>query len=218
METNLFVLGERNSIANQFLFELRHTEVQKDRMRFRKNLERLGELLAYEVSRKLAYTSRTVRTPLGELSMKVLEEEPLLITVLRAGIPFHQGFLNVFDRADCGFIGAYRNEKEEGMITVNVDYLSVPDVTAKPVVIIDPMLATGQSVLGAYKLLISKGKPSHIFVASVVAAPEGIDLLRRSLALPFSLWTCALDEKLNSSFYIIPGLGDAGDLSYGVKR
>ena len=218
METDLFVLAERNSIANQFLFELRDTDLQKDRMRFRKNLERLGELLAYEVSRRLTYESKIVKTPLGELSMPVLKENPLLITILRAGVPFHQGFLNIFDGADCGFIGAYRNEMSGGMITVNVDYLSVPEVTGKQVVLIDPMLATGQSVLDAQKLLVSKGMPAHLFIASVVAAPEGMRLLRESLTLPFSLWTCAVDEKLNSSFYIVPGLGDAGDLSYGAKR
>lgn len=216
METNLFILGERDSIANQFLFELRDTTIQKDRMRFRRNLERLGELLAYEVSRKLVYESKRVRTPLGELSMHLPREHPLLITILRAGLPFHHGFLNVFDRADCGFIGAYRNEHENA-VTVNIDYMSVPEVEGKQVILIDPMLATGRSVLDAQKLILSRGTPVHVFIVSVVAAPEGIQMLRENLTLPFSLWTCAVDEKLNAAFYIVPGLGDAGDLSYGNR-
>lgn len=216
MGDNVFVLGERNSIANNFLCELRDESLQKDRMRFRKNLERLGELLAYEVSKELAYQPKVIRTQFGELSLPVLREDPLLITILRAGIPFHQGFLNIFDRADCGFIGAYRNEGDE-RVTISVDYFSVPDVDGKQVVLVDPMLATGRSVLDAQKLLSSKGTPAHVYIVSVIAAPEGIRLLKENLVLPFSLWTCAVDEKLNSSFYIVPGLGDAGDLSYGTR-
>jgi len=216
MCNNLFILTEQLSIAGQFLVELRDAVLQKDRMRFRRNLERLGEILAYEISKKLSYESKIVKTPLGELSAQVLIEHPLLITVLRAGIPFHQGFLNVFDHADCGFIGAWRTEKEEE-VRINMDYISVPAVHQKPVVLIDPMLATGRSVLAALKQLQSKGTPTHIYIVSVVAAPEGIQLLRENITLPYSLWTCAVDEKLNSSFYIVPGLGDAGDLSYGVR-
>lgn len=217
MGDNLFVLGERNSIANVFLSELRDAVLQKDRMRFRKNMERLGELLAYEVSKQLSFESRIVRTPLGEIAIQVLKEYPLLITILRAGIPFYQGFLNIFDRSDSGFIGAYRNESG-GAVTVNVDYLSVPPVQGRAIVLVDPMLATGRSILDAQSMLLSKGTPSHLFVVSVVAAPEGIRLLRENLTLPFSLWTCAVDERLDSSFYIVPGLGDAGDLSFGIKH
>jgi uracil phosphoribosyltransferase len=217
MEDNLFVLGERHSIANQFLAELRDAALQKDRMRFRKNLERLGGILAYEISQKLSYRSTIVKTPLGELPMHVLQESPLLITILRAGIPFHHGFLDLFDEADCGFIGAFRNENGKA-VTVNIDYVSLPPLDKKTLVLIDPMLATGRSVLDAQKLLMSKGTPSHVHIVSVVAAPEGIQLLKENLQLPYSLWTCAVDEKLNSSFYIVPGLGDAGDLSYGVKH
>ena len=216
MDTKLFILDERVSIANQFLFELRDNNLQKDRMRFRRNLERLGELLAYELSRKLPFQSKTVTTPLGDLSMQLPRELPLLITILRAGIPFHQGFLNVFDGADCGFIGAFRNE-EESAVTVQADYTSLPAVSGKQVILIDPMLATGKSVLEAQKLILSKGKPAHLYIVLVVAAPEGIKMLTENLTLPFSLWTCAVDEKLNAAFYIVPGLGDAGDLSYGVR-
>jgi uracil phosphoribosyltransferase len=217
MEPKPFILSEHNSIANHFLFELRDVEVQKDRMRFRKNLERLGMILAYEVSKELSFYAHEVKTPLGNAAVNVLNEFPVLITILRAGIPFHQGFVNVFDQADCGFIGAYRSENGEEL-NINIEYMSVPPVEGRPVILIDPMLATGRSVLDAQRLLLSKGTPSHLFIVSVVAAPEGVQLLNEKLTLPFSLWTCALDEKLNSSFYIVPGLGDAGDLSYGIKE
>lgn len=216
MNTKVFVLGESRSIGNQFLSELRDASKQKDRMRFRRNMERLGEILAYEISKELSYELRPVKTSLGQSSVPVLQEYPVLITIMRAGIPFHQGFLNVFDHADSGFIGAYRNENSE-MITVNIDYLSVPDFHGKPVILIDPMLATGRSVLDAHKLLLSKGTPSHLYIVSVVAAPEGLRLLNENISFPYSLWTCAVDEKLNSSSYIVPGLGDAGDLSFGTK-
>ena len=216
MIDNVFVLSEQQSIANVFLSELRDRSLQKDRMRFRKNMERLGELLAYEVSKTLSYHEKKIQTPLAESSLQMLKEYPVLITILRAGIPFHQGFLNVFDRADSGFIGAYRNESAE-VLTITVDYMSIPSVDGKAVVLIDPMLATGRSVLDAHKLLLKRGTPTHIYIVSVVAAPEGIRLLKDNLSSPYSLWTCAVDEKLNSSFYIVPGLGDAGDLSYGSK-
>lgn len=217
MDNNLFNLSEKRSVANQFLSELRDEALQKDRMRFRRNLERLGEILAYEISKKLAYESKAVKTPLGQLSIEVLRQNPVLITILRAGLPFHLGFLNVFDQSDSGFIGAWRNEHVKN-VKVNVDYVSLPAVDGRPVILIDPMLATGQSLLNAEKQLLLKGTPSHLFIVSVVAAPEGIKLLKENITLPHSLWTCALDEKLNSTFYIVPGLGDAGDLCYGVRE
>lgn len=216
MGNNLFILGATDSIANEYLFAMRDAVQQKDRFRFRKNLERLGEILAYELSKRLSFVGRTVTTPLGKVSMNVLETDPVLITILRAGVPFQQGFLNFFDKSDCGFIGAYRQEGQE-QVRVSVDYVSIPPVNGKPVVLIDPMLATGRSVLQAEKVLLSKGTPAHVYIVSVVAAPEGIQLLRQHLTLPHSLWTCAVDEKLDENAYIVPGLGDAGDLSYGVR-
>ena len=216
MDKNLFILSEQPTVANQFLRELRDVTLQQDRMRFRRNLERLGEIMAYEISRKLAYESKTIKTPLGETSIQVVKDTPIIITVLRAGLPFHQGFLHVFDQSDSGFIGAWRNE-DANDLKVNVDYVSLPTVAGKPVILVDPMLATGQSVLNAVKQLLTKGTPSHIFIVSVVSAPEGLRLLRENLTTSYSVWTCALDEKLNSSFYIVPGLGDAGDLCYGMK-
>jgi uracil phosphoribosyltransferase len=216
MDKNLFNLSEQPTVANQYLRELRDATLQKDRMRFRRNLERLGEIMAYEISKKLTYESKTVKTPLGDTSINVVKDTPVLVTVLRAGLPFHEGFLHVFDHADSGFIGAWRNE-DVNNLKINVDYVSLPTVAGKPLILIDPMLATGQSVLNAVKQLVTKGTPSHIFIVSVVSAPEGLHLLRENLTLPYSVWTCALDEKLNSSFYIVPGLGDAGDLCFGLK-
>ena len=217
MDNNLFILSERRSVGNHFISELRDAGGQGDRMRFRRNLERLGEILAYEISKMLPYESKEVVTPLGTSTIELLEEQPVLITILRAGIPFHHGFLNVFDHADSGFIGAWRTE-DVNDLHVNIDYVSLPSVQGKAVILIDPMLATGQSTLNAQKQVLAKGTPSHLFIVSVVAAPEGIKLLKENITLPYSLWTCALDEKLNSSFYIVPGLGDAGDLCYGVKE
>lgn len=215
MGDNLFVLSERQSIANQFLYELRDRKVQTDRMRFRRNMERLGEILAYEISKELAYRSTAIETPLGQVDLPLLTDQPALITILRAGIPFHHGFLNFFDHADSGFIGAFRNEGEA--ITVTVDYASLPPLDGRTIILIDPMLATGRSIVDAYKLLLRKGTPRHVYIVSVVAAPEGIGLVKSNLSTPYSLWTCAVDEKLNSSYYIVPGLGDAGDLSFGLK-
>jgi uracil phosphoribosyltransferase len=217
MDDNVFVLNTHPSVANHFLSELRDTVLQKDRMRFRRNMERLGEILAYEISKRLPFESKTVTTPLGKSSIDLLTAHPLLISILRAGLPFHQGFLNIFDRADSGFIGAYRKEGASTM-TINIEYTSIPPVQGRSVILIDPMLATGRSVLNAQKLLLAKGTPAHLYIVSVVAAPEGLRLLKGNLTLPYSLWTCAVDEKLNSSFYIVPGLGDAGDLSYGIRE
>ena len=217
MKNKPFVLSDKHSVANHFLSELRDASLQRDRMRFRRNMERLGEILAYEVSKSFVYQQRTVRTPLGETSIPVLHEYPVLITILRAGIPLHQGFLNIFDQADSGFIGAYRDEATSS-VAINIDYVSLPSIDGRPVILVDPMLATGRSVLEAQKLLLTKGTPSHLYIVSVVAAPEGISLLNENLSSSCSLWTCAVDEKLNSSFYIVPGLGDAGDLSFGIRH
>ena len=213
----LFNLSEQNSIANQFLFELRDESIQRDRMRFRKNIERLGELMAYEVSKRLAYIPRQVKTPLGTLDIDLLARQPVLLTIMRAGLPFLQGFLNFFDLADSGFIGAYRQEDEKGL-AIELDYVSTPDLTGKDVILVDPMLATGRSVIDSLNLVLKKGTPSHVHVVALIAAPEGIRYVQEHLSIAHSLWVCALDEKLNDLFYIVPGLGDAGDLSYGKRN
>ena len=212
----VFILNKGNSIANQFLIELRDTDIQQDRMRFRKNMERLGEIMAYEVSRKLAYKPHDVITPLGKSSTHILKEQPVLITILRAGIPFFQGFINYFDQADAGFIGAYRKE-DANNLTIKLEYLATTDLKDKTIILIDPMLATGRSVMDTVTAIVRNGKPYHLHIVSLVAAPEGIRHIEQNLKLPFSLWTCAVDEGLNQQYYIVPGLGDAGDLSYGGK-
>lgn len=212
----VFVLNDQNSIANQFLFELRDASIQHDRLRFRRNMERLGEILAYELSKKLDYTAREAVTPLGKKGIHVIQEQPVMITILRAGLPFFQGFVNFFDRADCGFIGAFRKE-DEHHLTIKLEYIATTSLNDKVVILIDPMLATGRSVVDSVNAMLRNGKPAHLHIVSLVAAPEGIEYLKENLALPFSLWTCAIDEKLDHRYYIVPGLGDAGDLSYGDK-
>lgn len=211
----IFILNHQNSIANQFLVELRDSGIQKDRMRFRKNMERLGEILAYEVSKELKYTTSSTTTPLGSVRSNVFTEQPVLITILRAGLPFFQGFINFFDQADCGFVGAFRQEGEK--LTIKLDYVATTRVDQKTVILIDPMLATGRSLLDSLQAILKNGTPQYVHIVSLVSAPEGIAYLQQNCPIPFSLWTCAVDEKLNHQFYIVPGLGDAGDLSYGIK-
>ncbi len=212
----LTVLNKQHSIANHYLLELRDKTIQQDRERFRRNVERLGELMAYEISKKLSYQSTSVQTPLGTSSVDVLKEKPVLITVLRAGIPYFNGFQNYFGQSDCGFIGAYRKESSDNL-TIKLDYIATPTLEGRTVILIDPMLATGQSVVKSVNALIEHGSPSHLHVAALVAAPEGISYLKEHLRMSYDVWTWALDEKLNDQSYIVPGLGDAGDLSFGEK-
>jgi len=214
----MFILNQNNSIANHYLAELRDVHVQKDRMRFRKNLERLGEILAYEVSKKLPYSSVSVSSPFGEVETPLLKDQPIIIAVLRAALPFYQGVLNVFDQSDSGFIGAYRNEgKDESEIEITLNYLAAPDLTGKTIIMVDPMLATGKSFLKSIRALKGNGIPKQIEVVSAIAAPEGIQHIQENLELPHRFWIGAVDEKLNQQSYIIPGLGDAGDLAFGSK-
>jgi uracil phosphoribosyltransferase len=214
---DVFVLSEQNSVANHFLAELRDVNQQGDRLRFRTNMIRLGEIMAYEISKKMSYQSANVQTPLKATQMQLLKEKPILLTVLRAGLPYFQGFLNYFDSADAGFIGAYRKEGKEE-ISIELDYMAMPSLENRQVILIDPMLATGFSFIRSINELAKFGRPSHIFIASLVAAPEGIKRIADSLKVPFSLFTVAVDEKLNTESYIEPGLGDAGDLSFGKKK
>jgi uracil phosphoribosyltransferase len=211
----MFVLNSQDSIANQFMLQLRDAAFQVDRMRFRKNMERLGEIMAYELSKKLVYSAKETVTPLGKTVISV-PQHPVLITILRAGLPFFQGFNNFFDEADCGFIGAFRKE-DEHHLTIKLEYVATSSLADKVVILIDPMLATGRSVIDSVEAIVRNGKPAHLHVVSLVSAPEGIEHLKANLKLPFTLWTCAVDEKLNHQYYIVPGLGDAGDLSYGAK-
>ena len=213
-------LGEGNSIVNNFISELRNIDIQNDRFRFRKNLERLGEIFAYEISRTLEYKSETVVTPLGSLEMNVLKEQPVLATILRAGLPMHQGFLNIFDQADNSFIAAHRKYDKNENYDINIEYYSTADFNDKVLVIIDPMLSTGESLVRCLNDLVSDDMmPKEIHVANVLASRDGIEYLNRSLNhLNITVWVGAIDEELTAKAYIVPGLGDAGDLAYGRKE
>jgi uracil phosphoribosyltransferase len=212
----IFILNQNHSIANHMLRELRDKNIQQDRQRFRRNVEKLGSILAYEISRKLTYHPELLETPLGKSVVQVLDRQPALITVLRAGLPFFQGFLDFFDRADCGFIGAFREEGEED-ISISLNYAASPSLEGRNVIMIDPMLATGKSFVKSVKTLLTYGRPAHIHIAALVSAPEGVSYIDKNIELPYTIWTCALDDRLDERSYIVPGLGDAGDLCYGEK-
>ncbi len=213
-----FVLRETNSVANHFLAEMRDLEIQKDRSRFRKNLERVGELLAYELSKELNYSPHTVQTPLGQSSTHFIDDELVLITILRAGVPFYQGFLNFFDKFPSGFIGAYRRPEEEGKeIEIQLDYVSTPHLDGKVLILVDPMLATGKSLIKSLQALTRFGRPKFTHIASVISAPEGIEYVENNMVGDYKIWTGAVDKRLNQKAYIVPGLGDAGDLAFGPK-
>jgi uracil phosphoribosyltransferase len=210
-------LGEQHSVANEFLRSLRDKGIQQDRQRFRRNMERLGEIMAYEISKKMEFHSTPVHTPLGVATISLLVQKPVLVTVLRAGLPYFQGFLSYFDQSDCGFIGAYRDEHGKDQITINLEYMATSALKGRELIVIDPMLATGKSFIRAVNALRKNGEPSHVHIASLVATPEGVDYVQNNITVPHTLWTFAVDEKLNAQFYIVPGLGDAGDLSFGNK-
>lgn len=215
----MFILNQSKSIANQFLSELRDIHVQKDSMRFRKNLERLGEIMAYEVSKSLTYQNKEIKTPLQTTNLPVLAEQPVLIGILRAALPFFQGFLNFYDQSESGFVGAYRQEKKMEGEELEIDFLyqAAPSIEGKEVILIDPMLATGKSYVTTIEHLLRNGKPKKIHIVSVIGAPEGVAHISENTKIPIQFWICAMDEKLNDQAYILPGLGDAGDLSFGEK-
>lgn len=215
----MFVLAKENSIALQFLSEVRDIHIQHDRWRFRKNLERLGEIMAYEISKSLDYQEININTPLAESQAKKLKEKPVLISVLRAAIPFYQGFSNYFDQADSGFVGAYRKPEKAGDKEVEIEFLyqAAPNLEGREVILIDPMLATGKSFVKTIHNLLQNGTPKIIHIACLIAAPEGVSYIQNNINVPYRLWLGALDEKLDDKFYIVPGLGDAGDLCFGDK-
>lgn len=212
----MFVLNETLSIGNNFLAELRDAQIQLDSMRFRKNLERLGELFAYEISKQLEYVDTEFETPLGSVIVPVLKEQPVLATILRAGLPLHQGLLNVFDRADSAFIAAYRKASKDDGFVIQSEYITTPDLTGKTVILADTMLATGQSMVLCCKELIAQYSIKELHIVSVIASVEGLNYVRASLPKA-KLWLGAVDEELTTKAYIVPGLGDAGDLAYGAK-
>lgn len=211
-------LGKGNSIFNHFLAEIRNVDVQNDSMRFRRNLERLGEIFAYEISKTLEYEEREINTPLGSVNMNLLKEKPVLATILRAGLPLHQGLLNYFDDSVSAFISAFRKSHRDGSFEIQIDYMSAPNLENKTLIIADPMIATGQSMVLSYEELLTNGQPKHTHFVSVIASSEGLEYLQKELS-PHNctLWVGAVDDELTAQSYIVPGLGDAGDLAYGAK-
>lgn len=212
-------LGEHNSLLNQFMAEIRDQIIQRDSMRFRKNMERVGEIMAYEISKKMEFQTAEVQTPLGIAEVPVLTQQPVVASILRAGLPIHQGFLNFFDKAENAFISAYRKYDKDGTFQINFEHISGPSMEGKEVILVDPMLATGSSMVLAYKALLQKGTPKHTHIVSVIASKEGIEYMHKNIVVKkFTLWTCAVDDELTVKSYIVPGLGDAGDLAYGCKE
>lgn len=211
-------ISKNNSILNHFLAQIRDVTIQKDSMRFRKNIERIGEIMAYELSKTLDYKAIDVQTPLGIKNTTTIADNVVLCSILRAGLALHTGFLNVFDDAENGFVSAYRNHpNNDDYFEILVEYQAAPSFENKNLILIDPMLATGQSIVAVLNKLHLEQKPKEIHIAVVIAAPEGIAFLEKNLPANCHLWVAALDEKLNEKNYIIPGLGDAGDLAYGSK-
>jgi uracil phosphoribosyltransferase len=204
------------SILCDWVAELRDTSIQTDRMRFRRNLERIGEIAGYEISRQLPYEEREVQTPLGIASSKMLKSQPVLATILRAGLPLHQGLLNVFDKADNAFISAYRKHDADGSFEISMSYITSPELDNRTLILSDPMLATGSSMVKTIQLLRSEGNPADIHIVTAIACTVGIEYLRRALPT-CKIWCGAVDDELTAKGYIVPGLGDAGDLSYGNK-
>jgi len=209
-------LSLQYSILCDWIGELRDLELQSDRMRFRRNLERIGEVAAFEISRQLAYEEKEIQTPLGISNCKVLKDQPVLATILRAGLPLHQGLLNVFDRADNAFISAYRKHHRDGSFEISLDYVSCPDLENRVVIISDPMLATGSSLVKTIQFLREEGHPAEIHVVVAIACTVGIEYVQRTEP-HIKIWCGAIDEELTAKGYIVPGLGDAGDLAFGTK-
>ncbi len=213
----MFVLTETNSIANQFLGELRDSHIQKDSMRFRNNLERLGEIFAYEISKNINYQKQSILSPLGEKTTYLPAQEVVLVTILRAGLPLHQGLLRIFDKAENAFIGAYRGKHDDKeSFEIEMDYISSPDIHGKILIICDPMLATGKSIEKAYHAMLRFGIPAKTHIVSAIASRRGVRFIQARLP-QCRLWIGDIDDELNSKSYIIPGLGDAGDLAFGGK-
>jgi len=218
MSSNVTNLSLQNSVLSQFMAEIRGQLVQADRLRFRRNLERVGEILAYEISKTLAFQNQTIATPLADAECQVLQEHPVLATILRAGLPLHQGLLNYFDHAENTFISAFRvHHEDDDDFEVEVKYLASPDLEGRTVILCDPMLATGTSMVLAYQALLQRGTPAKIHVASVIASEQGVRFVQENLPSETHIWCGAIDKELTARSYIVPGLGDAGDLAYGKK-
>lgn len=214
----IHILSENNSVLNHFLGQIRNVNVHNDSMRFRRNIERIGEIMAYELSKELHYSTVEIQTPLGIKKTTEIKDQLVLCSILRAGLPLHMGFLNYFDNAENGFVSAYRHHpNNDSYFEIKVEYQAIADINDKNLLLIDPMLATGQSIVAVFNRLMERGTPKEIHIAVTIAAPEGIAYLEKHLPHNCHLWIAALDEKLDEKSYILPGLGDAGDLAFGEK-
>lgn len=211
-------LAKQDSVLSQFIAEIRDVEIQKDSLRFRKNLERIGGIFAYEISKTLSYESTSTTTPLGIADTRRLVKQPVVATILRAGLPMHTGILNYFDAAENAFISAYRRHHKDNSFEVHLDYMACPDIADKTLIVCDPMLASGTSMVMACKELLKKGTPAHLHIVVAIASTEGLDYLNKHLPIRnYTVWCGAVDEELTAQAFIVPGLGDAGDLAYGSK-
>ena len=212
------ILSTGNSLLHHFVAELRDVEIQNDRMRFRRNLERIGEIAAYEISKTMNYENTDVTTPLGIATVPLLQSQPVLGTILRAGLPLHQGLLNYFDQADNAFISAYRRHHKDGSFDIHLQYLSSPPIAGRTLILSDPMLATGQSLVETYKAMLESGQPAHTHVVAAIASRQGIEYVKANLPDDLTIWVAAVDEELTAQSYIVPGWGAAGDLAFGEKK
>jgi uracil phosphoribosyltransferase len=211
--------NETNSILNQYVAEIRDVKVQGDRLRFRRNIERIGEIMAYEMSKSLRFSEKRVQTPLGVAPVQTPDNELVISTILRAGLPFHQGFLNVFDRAENAFVSAYRKYTDNENFDIHIEYIASPRIDGKTLIITDPMLATGGSMELSYRAMLTKGEPAEVHIASVIASRQAIEHVKRVFPdAKTTVWCAAIDPELNEHSYIVPGLGDAGDLAFGEKE
>lgn len=211
-------LATENSVLNQFVAELRDITIQKDSLRFRRNVERIGEIMAYEISKTLSYSPRKIQSPLGIAPMQLSDNRVVISTILRAGIPFHQGFLNYLDKAENAFVSAYRKYKNRQHFDIHIEYIASPLLDNKTLIVADPMLATGNSMELAYKALLTKGTPAEVHFAAIIASRQALDYITKQFQdKPITVWIAALDDELDEHSYIVPGLGDAGDLAFGEK-
>jgi uracil phosphoribosyltransferase len=213
-------LEKTDSVFNQYMAELRDAVIQQDRMRFRRNLERIGEIMAYEISKSFEYDDEEVTTPLGIKQIRTMHEQPVIATILRAGLPFHNGMLSMFDQADSAFIAAYRKyDKNEEDSEIRVEYFSSPDIEDRILILCDPLLATGESIVKTLNGLMEDMMPKEIHIAVAVASQDGLDYVERTMSrLPVTIWVGSVDEELTARAYVVPGIGDVGDLAYGEKR
>ena len=211
-------LGDTNSILNKFVAELRDVDIQKDSLRFRRNVERIGEIMAYEISKEFHYSTKDIQSPLGIAPMNTPDDQIVISTILRAGLPFHQGFLRYLDNAENAFVSAYRKYKDRLNFDIHIEYIASPRLTGKTLIISDPMLATGSSMELAYEALLTKGVPGHVHVASIISSKQALEYLQKKMPDDkTTIWIAALDNDLDDHSYIVPGLGDAGDLAFGEK-